>query len=72
NPPLLPPFVTVVARARALPPPGGVVARAPAGGRAPPHPTNPAPPMGADTDELLRELGYDAEDIVQLRERSVI
>jgi crotonobetainyl-CoA:carnitine CoA-transferase CaiB-like acyl-CoA transferase len=40
--------------------------------RAGPHPTNPAPPMGADTDELLRELGYDAEDIVQLRERSVI
>ncbi|OZI71334.1 CaiB/BaiF CoA transferase family protein [Bordetella genomosp. 12] len=40
--------------------------------RAGPHPVNPAPSMGANTDELLRELGYDAEDIDQLRHRSVI
>ncbi|AMD50347.1 CoA transferase [Bordetella holmesii F627] len=40
--------------------------------RAGPHPVNPAPSMGAHTDELLRELGYDAENIDQLRQRSVI
>ena len=30
------------------------------------------PPLGAHTDEVLREIGYSAEDIAQLREGGVI
>ncbi|AKQ54460.1 acyl-CoA transferase [Bordetella hinzii] len=65
-------FVKEQERVLAFAHPGGDVRMVASPVRAGPHPTNPAPPMGADTDELLRELGYDAEDIVQLRERSVI
>lgn len=40
--------------------------------RAGEHPTRPAPEMGADTEEILRKMGYDAQAITQLRDSSVI
>lgn len=33
---------------------------------------NPAPDLGADTDAILRSLGYDAEKIGRLREQRVV
>ncbi|MPM16286.1 Acetyl-CoA:oxalate CoA-transferase [bioreactor metagenome] len=36
------------------------------------HPLNPAPAMGADTDEVLGQVGYDEQAIARLRERAVI
>jgi crotonobetainyl-CoA:carnitine CoA-transferase CaiB-like acyl-CoA transferase len=35
-------------------------------------PARPGPPLGADTDALLRELGYDAPTIASLRTRGVV
>jgi crotonobetainyl-CoA:carnitine CoA-transferase CaiB-like acyl-CoA transferase len=35
-------------------------------------PAQPAPPLGADTDEILRGLGYDAARIEALRDAGVI
>jgi crotonobetainyl-CoA:carnitine CoA-transferase CaiB-like acyl-CoA transferase len=32
----------------------------------------PAPDLGADTDDVLQELGYAPEDIKRLREAGVI
>ena len=32
----------------------------------------PAPDLGADTDDVLRELGYAAEDIARMREAGAI
>src|SRR3546814_9998730 len=37
-----------------------------------PTPANPAPELGADTDALLRELGYGDDRIAALRERKVV
>ncbi len=34
--------------------------------------TSPPPPVGADTDTVLKELGYDAETIARLRAATVI
>jgi crotonobetainyl-CoA:carnitine CoA-transferase CaiB-like acyl-CoA transferase len=34
-------------------------------------PTRCAPALGADTDEVLRELGYDAAAIVAMRQQKV-
>jgi crotonobetainyl-CoA:carnitine CoA-transferase CaiB-like acyl-CoA transferase len=34
--------------------------------------TSPPPPMGADTDAVLRDLGYDAQAIARLRAASAI
>jgi succinate---hydroxymethylglutarate CoA-transferase len=36
------------------------------------QPRQAAPALGADTDDVLRELGYDAERITKLRESGVI
>ncbi|GAA4492897.1 CoA transferase [Actinoallomurus oryzae] len=36
------------------------------------EPTRGAPPMGADTDRVLRELGYDNDKIAALREAGVL
>lgn len=36
------------------------------------HPARPAPALGADTDAVLRKLGYDDERIAALREDNVI
>jgi succinate--hydroxymethylglutarate CoA-transferase len=36
------------------------------------HPRRAAPALGADTDALLRELGYEAESIQKLRERGIV
>ena len=35
-------------------------------------PSRPAPSLGADTDDVLRELGYDAAAIAALRARGVV
>ena len=35
-------------------------------------PARPAPALGADTDALLRELGYDAAQVAGLRSRRVV
>lgn len=35
-------------------------------------PANPAPKLGADTDDLLREVGYDEAAIKALREKGVV
>ncbi len=32
----------------------------------------PAPPLGADTDEILREAGLTAEAIAALREKNIV
>jgi len=40
--------------------------------RAGTHPARPAPAMGADTDEILRQAGYDPQTIDHLRESAVI
>jgi CoA:oxalate CoA-transferase len=32
----------------------------------------PAPDLGADSDEVLRMLGYSADDIARLRESGVV
>jgi crotonobetainyl-CoA:carnitine CoA-transferase CaiB-like acyl-CoA transferase len=37
-----------------------------------PAPANPAPKLGADTDELLRDAGYDEAAIAALRTKKVI
>jgi len=37
-----------------------------------PTPANPAPDLGADTDDLLSALGYDADRLAQLRAKKVI
>ncbi|SHK02658.1 alpha-methylacyl-CoA racemase [Pseudonocardia thermophila] len=52
----------------------GVVQPAPAPrfGRTPPPPVRPSPPNGADTDAVLRELGYDAARIAALRAAGVV
>ena len=39
---------------------------------APSHLVSAAPECGADTDDILRELGYGAEEIAALRARQVI
>ena len=48
---------------------GGLVQNAPAPrySRTPPAPVRPPRPAGADTEEVLRELGYSAADLAQLR-----
>ena len=35
-------------------------------------PANPAPKLGADTDDLLRDAGYTNDDIAALRDKKVI
>lgn len=40
--------------------------------RAGEHPCQPAPAMGAHTDDILQEVGYDARTIAHLRNQSVI
>jgi succinate--hydroxymethylglutarate CoA-transferase len=35
-------------------------------------PANPAPKLGADTDELLSDAGFDAEAIAKLKEMKII
>ena len=35
-------------------------------------PAGPAPRLGADTDELLRELGYDPDRIASLRAHGIV
>ncbi|HEY1231659.1 MAG TPA: CoA transferase [Ramlibacter sp.] len=40
--------------------------------RAGPHPTRPAPAMGQNTSEVLRQAGYSEQQITQLRELGVI
>ncbi|MFD4840509.1 CaiB/BaiF CoA transferase family protein [Achromobacter sp. NPDC058515] len=52
--------------------PGGGIRMVASPVRAGPHPLNPAPAMGADTSEILGQVGYDADAIVRLRERAVI
>lgn len=52
--------------------PGGDIRMVASPVRAGPHPVNPAPAMGADTSEILEQVGYDAETIARLRERAVI
>jgi crotonobetainyl-CoA:carnitine CoA-transferase CaiB-like acyl-CoA transferase len=36
------------------------------------HPVRPAPSMGEHTETILREAGYDAQALEQLRQKSVI
>src|SRR5262249_15011850 len=36
------------------------------------EPSHPAPTMGQHTDDLLAELGYGADDIASLHDRSVV
>ena len=40
--------------------------------RAGPHPTRPAPAMGQNTSEVLRQAGYSEQQIAQLKELGVI
>ena len=40
--------------------------------RAGPHPTRPAPAMGQNTSEVLRQAGYSEQQITQLKELGVI
>jgi len=35
-------------------------------------PANPAPKLGADTDDLLREAGFDDDAIAALKDKKVI
>jgi succinate--hydroxymethylglutarate CoA-transferase len=35
-------------------------------------PTRPAPELGGETDEILVEIGYDADRIAALREKGVV
>ena len=37
-----------------------------------PAPANPAPKLGADTDDLLRDAGYDDDAIATLKNKKVI
>lgn len=37
-----------------------------------PAPANPAPKLGADTDDLLRDAGYDDAKIAALREKKIV
>lgn len=40
--------------------------------RAGAHPTQPAPSMGADTEEILHQVGYDTAAIARLRDSAVV
>ncbi|WP_353236087.1 CoA transferase [Diaphorobacter ruginosibacter] len=52
--------------------PGGDIRMVASPVRAGAHPVKPAPAMGADTREILAQVGYDADAIARLRERAVI
>ena len=52
--------------------PGGDIRMVASPVRAGAHPVKPAPAMGADTREILGQVGYDADAIARLRERAVI
>ncbi len=51
---------------------GGTIRMVASPVRAGEHPLQPAPAMGAHTSEILGQVGYDAQDIARLRDRSVI
>ena len=65
-------FVQEQERLLAFDHPGGPVRMVASPVRAGAHPVRPAPAMGADTDAILEQAGYDAQTIVQLRKRVVI
>ncbi len=68
------PFVTERGRIQEVTQPGGQVLRLLASPVQLPgesYPARPAPALGADTDDLLTELSYDAETRAQLRENGV-
>jgi len=65
-------FVQEQERLLAFDHPGGPVRMVASPVRAGVHPVRPAPAMGADTDAILEQAGYDAQTIVQLRKRVVI
>lgn len=65
-------FVAEQERLLNFPHPSGNVRMVASPVRAGEHPVRPAPTMGADTDEVLGQVGYDANAIASLRERSVI
>ncbi len=65
-------FVAEQERVLAFDHPGGPVRMVASPVRAGAHPVRSAPAMGADTEAVLRQAGYDEQAILRLREHAVI